>query len=456
MAHSASPLPSLDALLREPAVHALTARFGRAATATALRTELAARRAARSFPTPAAMIVEAAADALQRRFAMSQRPVFNLTGTVLHTNLGRAPLPHAAAAAAAEALARPTTLEFDLATGRRGERDEHVARLLREITGAEAASIVNNNAAAVLLTLNTLALGREVPVSRGELIEIGGAFRIPEIMARAGAVLREVGTTNRTHARDYRNAIAANTALLMRVHQANYAISGFTAAVPRTELAAIAHAAGLPLVEDLGSGSVVDLAEWGLPHEPTPQEALADGADLVSFSGDKLLGGPQAGLVVGRAELIRQLNANPLKRALRMDKARLAALEQVLLLYLNPERLGETLPTLRLLTRSPMEIRATAERVAARLQAAWPGRPVGVETSRSQIGSGALPVDLLMSFAVTIGGGGLEGLARRLRQLPRPVIGRLADGRLWLDCRCLEPDDEAALIAQLAATADTA
>jgi L-seryl-tRNA(Ser) seleniumtransferase len=342
-----------------------------------------------------------------------------------------------------------TTLEFDLATGRRGERDEHVARLLREITGAEAATVVNNNAAAVLLILNTLALGREVPVSRGELIEIGGAFRIPDIMARAGAVLREVGTTNRTHARDFENALAPQTALLMRVHQANFAIQGFVAAVPAAELARIAHTAGLPMVEDLGSGSLVDLAAWGLPHEPTPQESLRAGADLVSFSGDKLLGGPQAGLVVGQAELIGRLNSNPLKRALRLDKARLAALEQVLLLYLSPERLAEELPTLRLLSRSAEDIRETALRLSVALHGKWPERPIAVEACHSQIGSGALPVDLLASFAVTIGGGNPEILASRLRDLPRPVIGRIAERRLWLDCRCLEATEEAGFIAQL-------
>src|SRR5690242_8414233 len=435
MPASTSPLPSLDALLRMPTSEALIARFGRTATAAALRSELAARRSARAFHVALPEIVDAAADALARRFAASQRPVFNLTGTVLHTNLGRAPLPPTAAAAAAEALTCATTLEFDLATGQRGERDEHVARLLREITGAEAATVVNNNAAAVLLILNTLALGREVPVSRGELIEIGGAFRIPDVMVRAGAVLREVGTTNRTHPRDFRDAIGPETALLMRVHQANFAIQGFVAAVSSTELAQIAHAAGLPMVEDLGSGSLVDLAAWGLPHEPTPQESLRAGADLVSFSGDKLLGGPQAGLVVGRAELIGKLNTNPLKRALRLDKARLAALEQVLLLYLSPERLAEELPTLRLLSRSAEDIRETAVRLSVSLRGKWPERPIAVEACHSQIGSGALPVDLLASFAVTIGGGNPEALAGRLRDLPRPVIARIAEGRLWLDCR---------------------
>ncbi len=455
MPTSASPLPSLDALLRSTSAELLLARFGRPATTTALRSELAARREARAFPAVDSEILDAAADALAKRFAMSQRPVFNMTGTVLHTNLGRALLPQAAATAAAEAFSSATTLEFDLATGRRGERDEHVARLLREITGAEAATVVNNNAAAVLLILNTLALGREVPVSRGELIEIGGAFRIPEIMARAGAILREVGTTNRTHPRDFQAAIGPETALLMRVHQANYAISGFTAAVAPAELATIAHASDLPMVEDLGSGSLVDLAVWGLPHEPTPQELLAAGADLVSFSGDKLLGGPQTGLVVGRAELIRRMNANPLKRALRLDKGRLAALEQVLLLYLNPDRLAEALPTLRLLTRPADEIQRTAERLVTPIEAAWPDRRVLVEPCRSQIGSGALPVDLLQSWAVTMGGGASDFLAAQLRGLPRPVIGRISDGRIWLDCRCIEPADEVAFVAQLPRSADT-
>jgi L-seryl-tRNA(Ser) seleniumtransferase len=443
-------LPSLDAILRTPEAVVLVTRFGRSATVSALRDVLASRREARRFGDGAAEVLDEAADELARRFAASQVSVFNLTGTVLHTNLGRAPLPKEAADAAAAALAGATTLEFDRATGRRGERDDHIRPLLRALSGAEDATVVNNNAAAVLLILNTLALGREVPVSRGELIEIGGSFRLPDIMARAGARLVEVGTTNRTHARDFRAAIGAQTALVMRVHQANYAISGFTASVPPAELAGIAHESGLPLVEDLGSGSLVDLSEFGLPHEPMPQESLRSGADLVCFSGDKLLGGPQAGLIVGSKSLIARLNANPLKRALRLDKARLAALEAVLRLYQSPDLLAERLPVVRLLVRPIEAIKATAERVAAELQALLPAREVAVAACRSQIGSGALPVDLLPSWAVTVSGSGLEQLAASWRALPRPVIGRQAQGLLWLDCRCLEADDERALLDQFA------
>ncbi len=444
-----SPLPSLDTLLGAPACELLLTRFGRAATLAALREELARLRAARRFPVSAGAILDATADALARRFAPVQRRVFNLTGTILHTNLGRAPLPPEAAAAAAEALANPTSVEFDLATGRRGDRDAPISDLLRGLTGGEAATVVNNNAAAVLLVLNTLALGREVPVSRGELVEIGGSFRVPEIMAGAGARLVEIGTTNRTHPRDYRDAISPETALLMRVHPSNYAVTGFTAAVKLPELAAIAQQAGLPLVEDLGSGSLVDIAEWGLPHEPTPAESLAAGVDLVTFSGDKLLGGPQAGLVVGRADLIARLNANPLKRALRLDKARLAALEAVLRLYLMPERLAARLPTLRLLARPVDEIRVAAARLAPAFRAAFPDRSVDVAYCRSQIGSGARPLDLLDSAAITLGGDGLDRLAARLRALTVPVLGRIGAGRLWLDCRCLEAAEEPDFVAQI-------
>ncbi len=444
-----SPLPSLDAVLRLPAAAVLTERFGRAGTVAALRAELAARRAnGRPAPAPPAVILDAVADVLAARFAASQRLVFNLTGTVLHTNLGRAPLPREAAEAAAAAMANPTNLEFDLETGRRGERDDHVRFLLRELTGAEDATVVNNNAAAVLLALNTLALDKEVVVSRGELVEIGGSFRIPDIMARAGVLLREVGTTNRTHPGDFEAAIGPRTAALMRVHPSNYRIQGFTSAVAPAHLAAIAHAARLPLIDDLGSGTLVDLTRFGLAPEPTVREALAT-ADLVTFSGDKLLGGPQAGLIVGRADLIARLNGNSIKRTVRLDKGRLAALEHVLRLYLDPDRLAERLPALRLLARPAADVRVAAERLAALLRARWPDRPVAVEKCQGQVGSGALPLATLPSFAATLGGGGLGALAASLRALPRPVIGRIADGRIWFDCRCLEADDEATLVAQL-------
>ncbi len=449
MMQQISPLPSVDTLLRAPEAQVLLAGFGRSAVTATVRHVLAERRTSRRFGASAADIVVEVADRLATRLAPSQRPVFNMTGTVLHTNLGRSPLPPEAAQAAAEALRSATTVEFDLTTGRRGERDTHIAPLLRELTGAEAATVVNNNAAAVLLVLNTLALGKEVVVSRGELIEIGGAFRIPDIMDRSGAILKEVGTTNRTHAGDYQAAISPATGALMRVHQANYAIVGFTAAVPTERLAAIAHDAGLTLIEDLGSGSLIELERWGLPHEPTPREALLAGADVITFSGDKLLGGPQAGLIVGHKAVIDRINRNPLKRALRLDKARLAALEVVLRMYLDPDRLADRLPALRLLTRPLSDIRATAERIALAMAGRWTDRNATVVPCRSQIGSGALPVDLLPSAAVAIDGKGLESLASWLRGLPRPVVGRIAQDRLVLDCRCLEAVDEADFIAQI-------
>jgi L-seryl-tRNA(Ser) seleniumtransferase len=369
---------------------------------------------------------------------------------VLHTNLGRALLPEGAIEASAQALAAPTNLEYDLDAGERGERDTHLEALLCRITGAEAATAVNNNAGAVLLSLSALAAGREVVVSRGELVEIGGSFRIPEILEAAGCTLREVGTTNRTHLADYEKAIGPRTAALLKVHASNYAVVGFTAAPQEAELARLSHAHELPFVADLGSGSLVALERYGLPAEPTPMQALAAGADLVTFSGDKLLGGPQAGLVVGKRELVAKLRRHPLKRALRLDKGRIAALEAVLRLYLDPGRLRERLPTLRLLTRPQAEIAALAARMQPRVQA-WCGAraKVSAEPCASQVGSGSLPVDRLPSVALRIASADVkpEAVARALRQLPIPVIGRIHDGAVWLDLRCLE--DEAEFTAQL-------
>jgi L-seryl-tRNA(Ser) seleniumtransferase len=452
-------LPAVDRVLRAPEAAPLIELHGRALVTEAVRDALAAARADGAEATVARILTVSAA-ALDRLMQPSQRRVFNLTGTVLHTNLGRAPLPEEAVAAAAEAMRAPSTLEYDLASGRRGERDDHVAGWLKRLTGAEAALAVNNNAGALLLALNALAAGREAIVSRGELIEIGGSFRLPDIMQRAGARLREVGTTNRTHLRDFEAAIGSETALILKVHTSNYEISGFTAAVPPAKLATLAHRHGLPLVEDLGSGTLVDLDRWGLPHEPTVAESLKAGADLVTFSGDKLLGGPQAGLVVGRADLVAALAKNPLKRALRLDKIRLAALEAVLRLYADPDRLADRLPALRLLARPRDEIAAAAARLLPAVAQRLAGiAAVALVETKSQIGSGALPVSLLPSAALAlapVGGGGgaaVEALARRLRRLPVPVIGRIESGRLILDLRCL--DDEAAFLAQFAFFART-
>jgi L-seryl-tRNA(Ser) seleniumtransferase len=456
-------IPSVDRVLNLPQVQQWAGEYGRTMTGIAVRETIDEIR--RDILEGVLIVTPADAQLLARirqhldQLARPQlRPVFNLTGTVLHTNLGRALLPQAAINAIANAATQACTLEYDLERGERGERDQLIETLLRELTGCEAATVVNNNAAATLLALAALAKSKEVIVSRGELVEIGGSYRIPEIMRAAGCKLKEVGTTNRTHLADYEEAIGPKSALLLKVHTSNYQVEGFTAAVAERELARLAHSRELPLMVDLGSGALTDLSRFGLPREPLPQDCLRDGADVVTFSCDKLLGGPQAGIILGRADLLKRIRKSPLRRALRVGKITLAALEAVLRLYRDPDTLAQRLPTLRLLTRAMQEIEAAAQRLHQTLATALaPHFEVDVAPCKSQIGSGALPVDLLPSFALRatpLSGGkrgagtALKALEKALRALPKPVIGRVQDQALWLDLRCL--DDESAFSAQLA------
>ena len=450
-------LPSVSVILDH--MRDDVARWGHDAVTGAARAHLEILRAAiqsdESVVLDLSNIQQTIRDSLTDSAQPALKSVFNLTGIVLHSNLGRANLADAAIDAMNRVATGANHLEYDLAKGQRGDRDSHIESLICELTGAEAATVVNNNAAAVLLTLNTLALGKTVPVSRGELVEIGGSFRVPDIMGRSGCRLVEVGTTNRTHLKDYANAIDADTALLMRVHTSNYRIEGFTNTVPETELATLAEENNIPFVVDMGCGNLIDLKALGLPHEATAQQTLDHGADLVLFSGDKLLGGPQAGIIAGRANLIASIKQNPLKRALRLDKLTLVALEATLQLYRNPDELVSTLPTLRLLTRAEDDIRQQADRLGPNVSSHL-GDSYRVETASvsSQIGSGALPVEVLPSAALSITAANgedepLRSLAQRLRQLPKPVIGRLHNGALLLDLRCLEPIHEDAFIEQL-------
>jgi L-seryl-tRNA(Ser) seleniumtransferase len=456
-----SKLPSIDRVLDSEAARDLQREYGRDETRRAARLTLSKMRDAIRRGEP--IEVDNTGICLEMRRIIEDdarrgiRRVFNLSGTILHTNLGRALMPEESIAAVVEAMRAGSSLEFDIASGRRGEREGYIEDLLCRLTGAEAATVVNNNAAALMLLLNTLALDREVPVSRGELVEIGGSFRIPDIIACSGCRLREVGTTNRTHPRDFASAMGPRTAMVLKVHQSNYVIQGFTAAVDTRELAQLCRDSGVPLAVDLGSGALLNLEDYGLPHEPTPMEVLARGADLVTFSGDKILGGPQAGIVVGRRDLIERMNANPMKRALRCDKMAIAALTALLRLYVHPRDLAERLPLLRAMMRGRDEIRAQAEPLVARLAQQLEGfAAVSPVDCVSEIGSGALPDHGIPSSGVSLRplpsrrshDESLERLARAFRELPIAVVGRIHKGEFVLDCRCLE--DDAEFFAQLA------
>jgi L-seryl-tRNA(Ser) seleniumtransferase len=451
-------LPSVDQLLRVLAGRAELEGVPRARLTALVRETLDAERRrvreGRAAPAAADALAARVVERARRVGLFSLRPVINATGVVLHTNLGRALMSALAIERLHAVAAAYSNLELDLATKERGSRYSHVEGLLRRLTGAEDALVVNNNAAAVLLALETLAHGREVVVSRGELIEIGGEFRIPDIMLRSGAVLREVGTTNRTHLRDYAEAIGPSTALLLKVHTSNYRVVGFTADVSSRELVELGRERGIPVMEDLGSGSLVDLRPWGFPYEPTVPEAVATGLDLVSFSGDKLLGGPQAGIVVGRRAVVERLKKNPWNRALRIDKFTIAALEATLYAYESGAAL-ETIPTLRLLSEPLAAVRGRARRLLRRLSPPSRERLAArVVDDHAQVGGGALPTVELPTAGLAVGRDAQEAmrLDARLREGDPPVIGRIVDDRLLLDCRTVL----AAQISELAKALEAA
>ena len=451
-------LPAIDRLLNSSRLRELSTTHAhvqlREAAQRAVE-ELRRQLLDEAAPLPDISIAAAARLAAAHLHALetpSLRRVLNLTGTVLHTNFGRAPLAESALAAVAAVACGYSTLEYDLAAGQRGERHVHVEELLCRLTGAEGALAVNNNAGAVLLALSALAGGRSALVSRGELIEIGGSFRIPEIMAAGGVKLVEVGATNKTHLDDFRRAIGPDTALILKVHTSNYRILGFTAAVGGEELAALGRERGIPVLEDLGSGLLLDLAAFGLPREPTVRETLASGIDLVTFSGDKLLGGPQAGLLAGRRELVSQLKKHPLARALRLDKMTLAALEVTLRLYLDPPRALREIPALRMLAVTAAELQRRCLQLLPQLQAAAGDRAtLELVEATATVGGGAMPLAELPGFALAVTPQhlSLQHLAERLRRADPPVIGRVQDERLLLDPRTLLPGEEPLLAAAL-------
>ena len=441
MSDSRRALPAVGVILERDGVRELLARFPRTLVSDAVRGVVADARAGAAIPANDVEWRVAVASRLEVRTRPSLRAAINATGVILHTNLGRAPLATAALAAIAEYARGASTLEYDVARGERGSRHVHCASLLAELTGAEDAMVVNNCAAALVLALQCLAGGRESLVSRGELIEIGGSFRIPDIMATSGTTLVEVGTTNRTHVADYRAALTPRTAAIMKVHRSNFALEGFVAEATVRELAPLAAEMGIPLLNDFGSGLMLDLAPWGLSGEPRAADVVSAGASLVMMSGDKLLGGPQAGLIVGRRDLVERLRKHPLARALRVDKMTIAALEATLALYRDPAMAVREIPVLAMLTADAARIRARAEAMARAI-----GAGVTVSESIATVGGGAFPTARIASWSLTLPGNATV-VERSLRDGVTPVVARIADDRVHLDLRSVQPSDDDALAA---------
>ena len=438
-------LPAVDSLLQAPELTNLLNQYGLQTVKNAIRELQQNMRKNKSVPDWAVTPIgydQAIKDQLGK---VGYTPIFNLTGTIIHTNLGRALLSRELWRDIEPLVTRPMNLEYDITAGRRGDRDAIVEQRICSLTGCEAATIVNNNAAALMIVLNTFALNKEVPVSRGELVEIGGSFRLPELMSRSGCTLLEIGTTNRTRSSDFEEVLD-RAAMLLKIHPSNFYIQGFTESVGPADLARMSKASGLPSCIDLGSGSLVDLTHWGLPAEPTPQQVLAEGIDLVTFSGDKLLGGVQSGIIAGKRELIEQIRKNPMKRAMRADKITLAVLEATLKLYENPESLHKHLPLLRTLQLTQHELTARAEQVSASLPDTYQSTVVASEV---QIGSGALPDQTIESLAVQITHPSIspDSVAKAMRDLDVPVVGRIRDDSVLLDMRGADHIDE--LCAQL-------
>ena len=443
-------LPAVDALLRTPELALLASQVGDVALTEAVRAALAdARRAISEGDVAPSSEVwpQLVQERLEAAAPPSLRPVINATGVIIHTNLGRAPLSAAALDAVQRMAAGYSTLEYDLTAGGRGSRHDHARRLLCELTGAKDAMVVNNNAAAVYLALGALCLGREVLISRGQLVEIGGGFRIPDVLRESGARLVEVGTTNRTHLHDFTHALRSESAAIMRVHSSNFKQIGFVTMPSLTELAAVAHGRGLLLIDDLGSGTLLDTADYGLAPEPTVQDSIAAGADIVTFSGDKLLGGPQAGLVVGRAELVARLRRHPMARALRVDKLTLAALEATLHSY-RRGRAASEIPVWRMIAASLVELQARASEWQARLAAF--GVTAEVQPGESAVGGGSLPGETLPTALLALDHPTPDAIAAALRRQPTPVICRIQQDRLLFDPRTVLPEQEETLLNALA------